>query len=217
MLWIAFISSLLASYLCGSFPSGFIAGKICGVDLRKEGSGNVGATNAFRVLGKPWGYTVFAADALKGFLGVKAALGIAMLLAPGYEIPVGVVGAAGAVLGHNFPVWLGFQGGKGISTSAGVMLAIFPPMVFAVGLVAWMALFFTTRYVSVASLASAIALPATSLVLALNGQCHWLLVVVATAMCFLAFWRHRPNIARLMAGTEKRFERKKKDSPEATT
>ena len=217
MLWIASLTSLLASYLCGSFPSGFLAGKLRGVDLRKEGSGNVGATNAFRVLGKAWGYTVFAADALKGFLGVWAALGIAMLLAPGYEIPMGVVGAVGAVLGHNFPVWLGFQGGKGISTSAGVMLGLFPPLVFAVGLVAWLTFFFTTRYVSVASLASAIALPATSLAMALNGKCHWLLVGVASAMCFLAFWRHRPNIARLMAGTEKRFERKKKDSPEATT
>ncbi len=177
----------------------------------------MGATNAFRVLGKPWGYTVFAADALKGFLGVKVALGIAMLLAPSYEVPIGVVGAVGAVLGHNFPVWLGFKGGKGISTSAGVMLALFPLMVFAVGLLAWLTFFFTTRYVSVASLASAIALPTTSFVLALNGQCHWLLVAVAVAMCLLAFWRHRPNIARLMAGTEKRFERKKKDSPEATT
>ena len=217
MLWIAFITSLLASYLCGSFPSGFLAGKLRGVDLRKEGSGNVGATNAFRVLGKTWGYAVFAADALKGFLGVKVALGIAMLLAPGYEIPMGVVGAVGAVLGHNFPVWLGFQGGKGISTSAGVMLGLFPLIVFGVGLVAWMTLFFTTRYVSVASLASAIALPATSLVLALNGKCDWLLVAVATVMCVLAFWRHRSNIARLMAGTEKRFERKKKDSPEPAT
>ncbi len=216
MLWIAFITSLLAPYLCGSFPSGFLAGKLRGVDLRKEGSGNVGATNAFRVLGKTWGYAVFAADALKGFLAVKVALGIAMALAPGYEIPMGVVGAVGAVLGHNFPVWLGFQGGKGISTSAGVMLGLFPPMVFAVGLVAWLLLFFTTRYVSMASLASAIALPAASFVLALNGQCDWLLVGVAFAMCLLAFWRHRPNISRLLAGTEKRFERKKKDSPKAT-
>lgn len=216
MLWIAFVAAAAVSYLFGSFPSGFLAGKIKGVDLRKEGSGNIGATNALRVLGKSWGYAVFAADALKGFLGVKAAMAIGAALAPGYEIPAGVIGAMGTVVGHNFPVWLNFQGGKGISTSAGVMLALFPIWVFLSGLVAWGLLFFTTRYVSIASLASAVALPGSSLVLALMGQCDWLLVVVATLMCILAFWRHRTNISRLMAGTEKRFEKKKNSPPTDT-
>lgn len=211
---------MVVSYLCGSFPSGFLAGKICRVDLRKEGSGNIGATNALRVLGKKWGYTVFAADFIKGILGVVAAHQIGAIggWSTGIMADVfGVIGAFFVVLGHMFPVWLGFNGGKGIATSGGVIIALFPWPVFVFGLLSWLILFFTTRYVSLGSLAAAFALPTGSLVMALLGRCGWLLVVVAVLMCSLAVWRHFPNISRLMAGTEKRFERKKKDSPEATT
>lgn len=208
----ALLLSALVGYLFGSFPSGFLAGLAKGVDLRKEGSGNVGATNAVRVLGKVWGYGVFFADFLKGFLAVKAALFIGWQLAPDFEVYAGVVGAFFAVLGHNFPVWLKFQGGKGISTSGGIMLGLFPFPVFLAGLVAWMLLFFTTRYVSLASLASAVALPAASFVMASWGACPLPLAWVSLAMCALAFWRHRGNIQRLLNGTEKRFERGKKSS-----
>ncbi len=209
MPWIALIEAAFVSYLCGSFPSGFVAGKVRGVDLRREGSGNVGATNALRVLGKGWGYAVFLADAVKGVLAVRGAIWLATVQAPGWEIPFGVIGALGAVIGHNFPIWLGFHGGKGISTSAGVIAALFPPAVFISGLLAWIIVFYGTRYVSLASLAAAAALPASSITLALLGRCDWILAGVALVLCLLATWRHRPNIVRLMQGTEKRFARRK--------
>jgi len=213
-LWIFLLPAAVAAYLLGSIPSGFLAGRMRGIDIRKEGSGNIGATNALRVLGKKVGYAVFAADFLKGFLGVRAAVAIGAFggAAGGFPGEVfGVTGAVFVVVGHMFPVWLGFNGGKGIATSGGVILALFPWQVFAAGLGAWLVLFFTTRIVSVASLAAALALPGSSLAMRLAGapDCGWLLVGAAALMCALAVWRHRPNIQRLLAGTEKRFERKK--------
>jgi glycerol-3-phosphate acyltransferase PlsY len=217
MLWMYLLAAAVAAYLCGSVPSGFLAGRLRGVDLRKEGSGNIGATNALRVLGKTWGYGVFAADFVKGILGVVVAqqLGKAAGVTPGVMADLfGVVGAFFVVVGHMFPVWLGFNGGKGIATSGGIIIALYPWPVFAFGLFCWMFLFFATRYVSLASLAAALALPTGSLVMALLGRCGWLLVLVASLLCALAVWRHRPNITRLLQGTEKRFEPKKKASTE---
>jgi len=209
MIWIALLATALAAYLIGSFPSGYLAGRAHGVDLRKEGSGNIGATNALRVLGKKTGYVVFAADIFKGWLAVMAAFLIGWLAAPAQIIPFGVLGAICGMVGHVFPVWLGFQGGKGISTSGGVMLALFPIEVFLFGLAAWLVLFFVTRYVSVASLAAALALPVGSAIMLAFGKCDWLRVGIATLMCILAVWRHKENIQRLLAGTEKKFEKKR--------
>jgi acyl phosphate:glycerol-3-phosphate acyltransferase len=190
MPWIPVLATAAIAYLLGSIPSGFIAGKMCGKDLRKEGSGNIGATNALRVLGKKWGYAVFA-----NYL-------------PGQEIPLGILAAACTVLGHNFPVWLGFKGGKGIATSGGIMLSLFPPLVFITGFIIWMALFFSTRYVSIASIGAAISMPLSSALLTLTGSSDWLRTSIAVIMCLLAIWRHRSNIQRLRDGTEKRFEKK---------
>lgn len=209
MHFVVFPIVALVAYLMGSIPSGFLAGKARGIDLRKEGSGNIGATNALRVLGKKLGYLVFAADFLKAYLAVKVGMGIAWALLYGQAVEAGVVAAFFAVVGHMFPVWLGFRGGKGIASSAGVMLALFPWPVFAFGLVVWLVLFFTTRYVSVASIGAAVSLPTSAFTLALFGLCHWLLVVVAAIMCLLAVWRHQPNIQRLIRGTEKKFDRRK--------
>ncbi len=208
MVWILFASTALAAYLAGSFPTGYIAGRAKGLDLRKEGSGNIGATNALRVLGKKMGYLVFAGDLLKGALGVVLGFLIAAAIDPARHTQAGVVAAIFTVVGHNYPVWLNFQGGKGISTSAGVMIALFPIWVFASGLAAWMVLFFATRYVSIASIAASLALPISSAVLMIYGRCDPLLVVVASAMCLLALYRHKSNIQRLLAGTEKKFEKK---------
>lgn len=208
----AYVLAAIIAYLIGSFPSGYIAGRFCGVDLRTAGSGNVGATNALRVLGKKWGYAVFAADALKGALAVG--VGFLAVELPGFGGPMGVhvavVAAFFAILGHSFPVWLGFRGGKGIATSAGIMLALFPIAVFCSGLVVWSVLFFSTRYVSVASLGAAVTLPASAFVLMVVGRCDPVLVVIAACMSVLAIWRHKDNIKRLMNGTEKKFERKAK-------
>jgi acyl phosphate:glycerol-3-phosphate acyltransferase len=198
----------LGAYLIGSIPSGYLVGRFKGVDLRKEGSGNIGATNALRVLGKKWGYLVFAADILKGWLSVTLAYAMADRFAPDRVVVAGILAACFAVIGHNFPVWLGFKGGKGIATSAGIMIALFPIWVFLSALLVWVAFFYGPRYVSVASISAAISLPVSAALLALAGKCDWLLVPVAVAMCILAVWRHRTNIERLLAGTEKKFDKK---------
>ena len=218
---LAFLAAAVLAYLIGSFPSGFIAGRCCGVDLRTAGSGNIGATNALRVLGKKWGYAVFAADAFKGGLAVQAGKLIATvpLVQGPSSVHVAVVAALFAIVGHSFPVWLGFKGGKGIATSAGIMFVLFPGAVFSSGLFVWLALFFTTRFVSVASLGSAVTLPTVAVALYFFGSpdswffgyCDPMLAGISGIMSLLAIWRHKDNIKRLFAGTEKRFERKSKD------
>lgn len=199
----------VGSYLLGSIPAGFIAGKIRGIDLRLHGSGNIGATNALRVLGKPWGYGVFLFDFLKGLAPVlMAGIWGGMVGIHPASVP-GAMAALCALIGHSFPVWLGFKGGKGIATSAGVMVGLFwPAFVFCLGV--WLLFFTITRYVSVASIAASIALPTAVSALFLLHRTDWLALVVSFLMCALALWRHRSNIARLRAGTEPRFERKKK-------
>ncbi len=122
----------VGAYLIGSLPSGYIVGRVNGVDLRKVGSGNIGATNALRVLGKKWGYLVFAADIFKGWLSVTLAYASSRQFAPDHVTLAGILAAVFAVLGHNFPVWLAFKGGKGIATSAGIMIALFPDLGFLV-------------------------------------------------------------------------------------
>lgn len=215
MFWIFAIGVALGTYLIGSFPSGYLVGKSRGVDLRKEGSCNIGATNALRILGKKWGYLVFFADAFKGYLATTLAYYITLASYPGHEITAGIIAAACVILGHNFPVWLGFKGGKGIATSAGIMIGLYPPWVFLAGITLWMILFFATRYVSIASIAAAISLPASSGVLMVFGLCDWRLVVIAAVLAVIAIWRHMPNIQRLLAGTEKKFEKKRSAAPPA--
>lgn len=212
-----YLAAPLLAYLLGSIPWGFLAGRINGVDLRREGSGSTGATNALRVLGKKWGYLVFALDALKGVLAVKWSMDLAIFLnANGQEkIYAGVLAAIFVMVGHTYPLWLKFQGGKGIATAAGVMMALFPPPVFAFGLLVWAVLFYSTRYVSIASLGAAVSLPTSAGVLWWLGLCDPLLVFIAGAMCALAVWRHKSNIQRLMAGTEKRFEKKSRPTGES--
>lgn len=206
----------LFAYLLGSIPTGFLVGKARGVDIRKMGSGNIGATNVFRMLGRGPGILVFVCDALKGLAAVLAArglLGSAWLPdAAGFVLAsAGITAGIAAILGHNFTPWLGFKGGKGIATSAGVLLGILPiAMLGALG--AWLALFYSTRYVSVASMGAALALPAvTGLLVAFHGADRSLLWF-SLAVGALAIWRHRSNIARLRAGTESRIERKPKSA-----
>jgi glycerol-3-phosphate acyltransferase PlsY len=200
----------VGSYLIGSIPFGYLAGRLCGIDIRTKGSGNIGATNALRVLGKKWGYSVFLLDFLKAWLPVKLALGwgIALMVHPA-SAPGALAGLC-ALLGHSFPIWLGFKGGKGIASSAGVMVGLFSLAVFLVCLGMWLLLFTVTRYVSIASIVAAISLPAAVGILVLLHRADWLGFTVSIVMAALAIWRHRSNIVRLRAGTEPRFERKKK-------
>src|SRR5260370_40155579 len=118
----------LFSYLIGTIPSGYLVAKSQGIDIRQHGSKNIGATNVLRVMGKKWGYLVFFCDVLKGFVAVK----VGFFLAESFGATVtlaGLVAALCCILGHNYPIWLGFKGGKGIATSAGVVIALFPPVI----------------------------------------------------------------------------------------
>ncbi|HEY8240881.1 MAG TPA: glycerol-3-phosphate 1-O-acyltransferase PlsY, partial [Kiritimatiellia bacterium] len=148
----------IASYLIGAIPFGLIIASIKGVDIRKVGSCNIGATNVLRSVGKPWGIATFIADALKGFL--PAFLFPRWL--PGTDPTLtSIVCGFSAILGHNFPVYLKFKGGKGVATSAGALLGI-APLAVAIGGAMWALIFFTTRYVSLASIAICIVVPAAS-------------------------------------------------------
>jgi len=198
----------VASYLLGSIPFGFIAGKICGIDIRTKGSGNIGATNVLRVLGKKWGYVVFFLDFLKGILPVLVALAWGRSIGVNPASAPGALAALCALLGHSFPVWLGFKGGKGIASSAGVIVGLFGIGAFLFCLGSWLLFFSITRFVSVASIAAAIAVPLSVSVLYFMHRSDWLTLLVACLMCVLAIWRHRSNIMRLRAGTEPRFEKK---------
>jgi glycerol-3-phosphate acyltransferase PlsY len=200
------------AYVVGATPFGFLAGKLRGVDIRQHGSGNIGATNVIRTLGKGVGIPVFVLDVLKGLVPVWlacSAAGGAPERAGGYAfLPAAV--ALAAILGHSFTFWLGFRGGKGVATAAGALLAMAPvPLLCAAAV--WAALFATTRYVAVASIGAAWALPlAFAAFMAARGQTDWPgLGFCLFVACFVTF-RHRANIARLRAGTENRFQRKRK-------
>lgn len=195
----------LGAFLLGSIPTGYLVARAKGVDIRQHGSGNIGATNVFRTLGKPLGVLVFFIDALKGFGAVWLASHF------GEAGPwTGIVAAVAAIAGHNYTPWLGCKGGKGIATSAGVLLALMPWAVLAIALV-WIVVFKVSRYVSLASICAAAALPLAVGALWFAG-CggNGPLLAFALLISALAIWRHRSNIERLRAGTESRFEGKKK-------
>jgi len=197
-----FVIIAASAYLLGSIPFGYIAGLLSGIDIRAHGSGNIGATNALRVLGKPWGITIFVLDALKGFLAVR----LALILAERSGGPAGseefyaILAAAICVAGHSFPVWLRFKGGKGVATSAGALFGVLPIATVAIFLV-WLASLFLTRYVSLASILAALSLP---IVVALLGRSRTL-IYFSVAMTAIVVWRHWSNIARLRTGTEPRL------------
>ena len=209
-IWTLAAIILLEAYLFGSIPSGYLAGRLSGIDVRKHGSGNIGATNVLRVLGKPWGFGVFFVDALKGFVAVR----IAMLLAAqtpeatNYIEFFAILAAAACVAGHSFPVWLRFKGGKGVATSAGSLAGVTPISAITIFLV-WLVIFKVTRYVSLASIVAASSLPVVvGLLVAMKQTQGTVLFYFSVLMTALVVWRHRSNITRLMNGTEPRFARK---------
>jgi glycerol-3-phosphate acyltransferase PlsY len=163
-----------------------------------------------RVLGKRYGFTVFFADAFKGFAAVRTALFI-VWRSPGtseYADFFAILAAASCVLGHSFPVWLKFKGGKGVATSAGAIFGVMPIAAVTIFLI-WVVVFKTTRYVSVASVVAALALPATvALMIYLKMTQGIVLFYFSLAMTALVVWRHRSNFSRLFEGTEQRFSRK---------
>ena len=197
------IVGVLISYLAGSIPSAYIAGKLRGVDLRKHGSGNLGATNVARVLGTKIGVTVFIADLLKGFLPVYLLPTYTETLRP--ELWALVFGVA-AIVGHVKPIFLlGKGGGKGVATASGVFLALaFVPMLIAE--VVWIVVFYFSRYVSLASLVGAAVLPVAILVWSRDPRSPVFIASVVIAV--FVFWTHRANIGRLRRGEEHRFVKK---------
>ena len=185
---------LLASYLLGSIPFSYLVARTRGVDVRTVGSGNVGATNVMRSAGKAAGIAAFVLDAAKGAL---AAL-LARKVATGAAVPP--LAAVSAIVGHMYPVWLGFRGGKGVATGAGAFLPL-APLATVAGLVAFALATAVTRYVSVGSMAGAIVLAASAAALG----APWPVWLSAAAMASLIVWKHRQNIRRLADGTESRI------------
>ncbi len=192
----------LISYLIGSIPFGLLIAKTKGLDIREQGSGNIGATNVLRCLGKPLGIACFILDVLKGYL---PAAFFPILGNCGSDF--GILFGVAAILGHNFPVFLHFKGGKGVATSAGVLIGI-APLAVGLGILSWALVFFISGYVSLGSIIAA-------LVVAIVGWVRLNTYGIVTALALtllgaLAVYRHRENIKRLLAGTENKFQRKSK-------
>src|SRR5919197_100253 len=201
---LAFAAVVFGSYLLGSIPFGYHACQIAGIDIRKCGSGNVGATNVIRTLGKGYGYPVFLADFLKGFGAVKLSGFIATRMQPEWNSPeaFGILAAIASVLGHSFPVWLRFKGGKGVATSGGALFGL-APIAALIGAAIWILIFWLTRYVSVASIAAAAALPIIILITTrLTQTAGKSLFYSSICLAAVVIWRHRSNLSRLMRGTE---------------
>ncbi|HEV7387164.1 MAG TPA: glycerol-3-phosphate 1-O-acyltransferase PlsY [Gemmatimonadaceae bacterium] len=197
------IVGVIIAYLAGSIPSAYIAGKLRGVDLRKHGSGNLGATNVVRVLGPKTGGVVFLADLLKGFLPVFFLPPYTETLRPGLWA---LVYGAAAIMGHVKPIFLlGKGGGKGVATASGVFTALAPvPMVITQ--VVWLAVFAISRYVSLASLVGAAVLPIA--ILAWYRDPRSPIFIASVIIAAFVFWTHRANIGRLRRGEEHRFAKK---------
>jgi glycerol-3-phosphate acyltransferase PlsY len=213
------------AYLLGSLPFGLIVGRIKGIDIRQHGSGNIGATNVWRVLGKGWGLFTFALDFGKGLAAVLLAEWITRHWSVTIALPhdhtrvedfdpaaAGIAAAVACILGHNFPVWLGFKGGKGVATSLGVIGGLMPVACVVIFLV-WVAVLKISRYVSLASIIAALSLPIVVVILLFGGWmhswAHFYFAVVATLMVII---RHRSNIHRLITGTENRFGKPKAET-----
>lgn len=202
----------IVSYLFGSMPFGLLIARwVAGVDLRTVGSGNIGATNASRIVGKKWGAFVLLLDALKGLLPT--------LLAPSLSgVPtseathVAVLAGVCAILGHTFPIWLGFRGGKGVATALGVA-AVLSPWGTLTAFVSFVVVMLTARIVSLGSIVAATAFGAYQMA-TLPDPWHpmqWSLTVFSIAVPLLIIVRHRANIVRLLRGEEARWSAAKKD------
>lgn len=229
----------LLAFLLGSIPCGLLIAKTHGIDIRRHGSGNIGATNVLRVIGKKSGTACFLLDAAKGFIPVVIALNLILIdgrdsvltlhvLRPlALSLPASqqlegqmlqVITGLLATLGHNYSPWVGFKGGKGMATSAGVLLGLYPFFGIVLLVLIWLGLFLITRYVSVASIGAAAVLPLLTLWGAWHhgriqdGTWNQPLFAFTVAIALLAIWKHRSNIQRLRAGTEHRFVLKSKRS-----
>jgi acyl phosphate:glycerol-3-phosphate acyltransferase len=182
------------AYLLGSIPTGLLLAKASGVDIRTTGSGNIGATNVYRTLGRTVGILTLVGDCLKGLVPVLVAQGLGM-----GDAMIAAAGAA-AFLGHVYTVFLGFKGGKGVATALGVFLGVSPASV-GLALVIFIAVVAGWRYISLGSITAAAAMP--FIVTALDRRPP--VIAMAAGIALLVIWKHRDNITRLRAGTESKF------------
>jgi glycerol-3-phosphate acyltransferase PlsY len=199
------LGACLVAFLSGSIPFGFLIGLAQGIDIRKHGSGNIGSTNVFRVLGKKWGIIAFICDFLKGFLPVLAVRYFTRDWPQNSANLTMVASGICAILGHNYCPWLGFKGGKGIATSGGVLTAIIP-WTFAIAFSLWIILVLIIRIVSIGSIAASLMLPIATYFIYRDQPILLILSFIAGG---LGIWRHRANIERLRKGTESKIGEKK--------
>lgn len=205
MVAVGYILTAAVAYLLGSIPTGFLVARARGVDIRTVGSGNIGATNVFRYLGKWAGAAVLIIDGLKGWVAVGL---VARVSADWFLPPDSVYGPqwhailAGlfAVLGHNYTCWLKFKGGKGIATSAGVLLGLVPGPLLMI-LAVWVLVFALSRYVSLASISASFSLPFACWI----TNRGLTLILITAGLALLAIYKHKGNIRRLIKGTESRI------------
>jgi len=197
-----------AGYLLGAIPFGYLVARAKGVNIFEVGSKNPGATNVRRVLGSGPGNTVFVLDASKGALAAGWPLLVAWQAIRASDFPgiLGYVGLAGALIGHSFSCFTHFKGGKGVATATGGLLVLMP-YVSLVSAAIWLTVFYATRYVSLASILAAVSLPVLAYIFNRGALSLWVAGIVGVFVVV----RHRANISRLLAGTEKRFDRKKED------
>lgn len=218
MKYMIFPFAIIAAYLLGSIPFGVLIARAHGKDLRSIGSGNIGATNVARALGRKWAYICFALDVLKGAIPMFATLPLTRTLSTQSQTGKAVVlwfwlaiGCA-AILGHIFPIYLKFKGGKGVSTSFGVALGLWPYFticaLFAIAI--WTVVVLIGRYVSLASITASISFPLVLIVSILlvpgwDFTSLWPLLIAACAIPLMVILRHRENIKRLITGTENKI------------
>ena len=208
---------IISSYLLGSIPFGLLIARAHGKDLRSIGSGNIGATNVSRALGRKWAYVCFALDVLKGLVPMLVTM---LVVKPDSVITLWLWLAVGcaAILGHIFPIYLKFKGGKGVATSFGVALGLWPYYTACVlfAFLVWIAVVLIWRYVSLASIVASVTFILALIAAIILKQDWefadlWPILIAAVAIPVMVIIRHRENIKRLLAGTESKI-RQKKDS-----
>jgi acyl phosphate:glycerol-3-phosphate acyltransferase len=196
---------ILVAYLTGAIPTSYVVARLVrGIDLREHGSGNLGATNAYRVLGWPAAIPIFLVDIGKGWLPTAFFPRLDGSPVANWALAYG----AAAIIGHVWSIYVGFRGGKGVATSAGVLLALAPTAV-AGGFIVWFLLVWLTGYVSLGSIVAAALVPVATFATQGRGPVFWL----TAALALFVIWAHRANIRRLLSGTENRFGRKSAGSP----
>ena len=212
-----FFVLIVAVYLLGSIPFGLLIAKAHGIDLRGIGSGNIGATNVARALGKKWAYICFGLDCLKGLLPMLIAKAFLVDSPPAVsELWLWLAVGCAAILGHVFPVYIKFKGGKGVATSLGVILGLYPyyTMPGIIAFVIWAGVVLIWRYISLASIAAAAAFPFVLIIMILlrtnwSFVNLWPLIIMAVALAILVVVRHVENIKRLLEGSEAKVMQKK--------